>query len=933
MRRACCMVPISLLILVVFLAGIPNRVSGQSQDRRVGSRRGGEITYEPRGPGVLFDALDPAVKKWYMPQELYMEYGWRQPEYSNYSREHYQRYVNTNLEGEPFYDLYGNYLTRGWLIFDWKHNQPGQFGSSLYKDPRFNSWFNAVTISSDSRGEFFYSMTVGEQIRTTLTPLTFSKPRFNGIQLDMASDKYEGTLLFSRVSEPIVGATLNREPNKTTNATNMMAGRATAQVGDFVKLGATLVNAHQSQTFADAFTNNPFAGTLGVNQGNTPVTGIVLVLSDDSPEDGKGGAALFSHNIIITTEDFSTGKRAEFQLRDVVADPTQWPVINGGFSHEGYLAADGDEKIVLNYDFTDLAYNGPRPTEIVKITFDLVLANDYKIQMWSDRQTGQRPNPKLPLTGSDLKDAKPALFDVRSAAGNVSDNSNQTRVVFDYGLPSANMIYGFTAEIKELWGINGNAEFDINRSYWQYPAPALTESKHALQTHSREAQAWMVNLSKVSYPYFVYTEAFSMDPQYSTTTFLNDAAGDIVYDNPTRSLYEFVDDNDDQDRIPDWFRHTQGGPDIIVFRGWDENNDFVSDFNQNDNQILENRVPDYEEPFFRYSADRPEFLFGIDLNNNNWIDRFENDDQADYPYKRDHRGYNAYGGMYLTPEARVTLGRLREESIESDRRNYATYGMIAFDRDFARFGRLRFFNMAPKVKDNIVDDRREPTAFVRTASLANVQDVLPARDTWINSSYLQFGYKPTGDINILNKVKYDLYEQLGHAYQEADGPILNERTHFFGVINKIDYTRRFGDLVVQPKFKSEYLSQTAFVQDGDDRKEWTGTGFLLLKHPLMNRTVVEGGVEFSLFRDLVIDEDELLTNGPAQATEDYRNLVLGLQWSTFGDYQGYKLTTQFGFSFTSKWSEVIRPGERGLERANEKQTTTTSFITVYAGVQ
>lgn len=928
-----CRVLVWLLTLVFSTVGQSNYAYGQSQDRRTGMRRGGEITFEPRGPGVLFDALDPAVKKWYMPQELYMDYGWRQPEYSNYSRNQYQRYVGTNLEGEPYYDIYGNYLTRGWLIFDWKHNQPGQFGSSLYKDPRFNTWFNTVTISSDSKGEFYYAMTVGEQIRTTLTPLTFSKPRFNGVQLDMASDKYEGTLLFSRVSEPIVGATLNREPNKNTNATNMVGGRATAQVGDFVKIGATLVNAHQSQTFADAFSANPLAGTLGVNQGNAPVTGIALVLSDDSPEDGRGGAALFSHDIIITAEDFATGKLAEFRLRDVVADPTQWPVINGGFPREGFLAADGDEKIIINYDFTDLAYKGPRPTEIIKITFDLVLANDYRIQVWSDRQTGQAPSPKLPLTGSDLKDFKPALFEVSSAGGNVRDNSNQTRVVFDYGLPSANMVYGFTAEVKELLGFNAYAELDMNRSYSQYPAPALTEAKHSLQTHSREAQAWLVNVSKVAYPYYLYTEAFSMDPQYSTSSFLVDAAGDVVYDNPARALYEFVEDNDDQDRLPDWFRYSNGGPDIVVSRGWDENNDFVSDFNQNDNQVLENRVPDYEEPFFRYSSDRPEFLFGIDLNNNNWIDRFENDDLPDYPYKRDHRGYNAYVGAYLTPEARLTLGRLREKSIASNRRNYTTYGLFSFDRDFPGLGRLRIFDMSKLVKDNITDDRREPTAFLRTPSLANVQDILPARDTWVNSAYLQFGYKPAGNMNVINKLKYDLYAQRGQAYQGADGPLLKDQTHFVGLINKVDYTHRMGDLVVQPKFKSEFLSQTAFLRDGADRKEWTGTGFLLLEHPLMNKTVVEGGVEFSLFRDLVLDEDKLLADGPVRATGDYRNLVLGLQWSTFGDYQGYKLTTQFGFSFTSKWSEVVRLGEKGLERANERQTTSTSFITVYAGVR
>ena len=186
-----------LFCFVLAALCLTTRADAQSQDRRFGTQRGAQLTYEPRGPGILFDALDPALKKWYVPQELYADYGFRQWEYSNYAREPYQRYVNTNLQGGPFYDLYGNYQTWGWLIFDWNQNQPGQFGSSIYKDPRFNSWFNAVTVSSDSRDQYYFAITVGERIRTTLTPLTFSKPRFNGIQMDFASDKYEATMLFA----------------------------------------------------------------------------------------------------------------------------------------------------------------------------------------------------------------------------------------------------------------------------------------------------------------------------------------------------------------------------------------------------------------------------------------------------------------------------------------------------------------------------------------------------------------------------------------------------------------------------------------------------------------------------------------------------------------------------------------------------------------
>ena len=67
----------------------------QDYNNRLGQQRGGKVTFEPLGPGVFFDALDPTVKRWYVPQELYHDYRFRTWEYSNYARDRYERYVNT----------------------------------------------------------------------------------------------------------------------------------------------------------------------------------------------------------------------------------------------------------------------------------------------------------------------------------------------------------------------------------------------------------------------------------------------------------------------------------------------------------------------------------------------------------------------------------------------------------------------------------------------------------------------------------------------------------------------------------------------------------------------------------------------------------------------------------------------------------------------
>ena len=67
----------------------------------------------------------------------------------------------------------------------------------------------------------------------------------------------------------------------------------TIQIGDFIELGATLVDARNTNTTLDLFSGDMIAGSLTSGQSSTPLTAIAVILSDDTPEDGEGGAALF----------------------------------------------------------------------------------------------------------------------------------------------------------------------------------------------------------------------------------------------------------------------------------------------------------------------------------------------------------------------------------------------------------------------------------------------------------------------------------------------------------------------------------------------------------------------------------------------------------------------------------------------------------------
>ena len=927
------------LASICFCAAILSALNGL-EAQSYGARRGGNVSFDPIGPGVLFGALDPTVQRWYVPQELRVEYRWNQREYSNYARNPYQRYVGTVREGTHFYDFFGEYISRGWLVYDWRQAQPTDAGSAVFKSDKFTQWFGNITVSSDRKGDDAYVITVGNPIRTTLTPMTFSKPSFNGIQADLVSDRYALTVLASRISDPLTFAV--PQPRRTTNSTSLAGGRAEVDVSDQITLGGTFVNAHNSYTSLDMFSGNFRAGNLTAGQSSAPVTAIAVILSDDSPDDGVGGAALFSHDIRITTRDFATDTREVWTLEQVVRPGTEWPAVFGGFVRAGFIAADGDERIVLNYDFTDPAFQLVREdgtaldaTNIIEVEFDYVLANDFKIEVWSNRQTGKSRVPSPPLTGALIDAEKPALLLVRRAADNVTNIWNIQRVKFEYGLPTATMVAGLTIEGTDIWGIDLYGEWDRSFRYFQYPNATLFDIKEAHEISRRQADARYFTLSKQEFPFFAYVEAYGIDEGYGTNAFIVDGTGNTQYDRPTLRTYEFVDDNDDQDAVADWVRPASGVADPHVFPGWDENNDGISDFNQNDNGLVANEQPDYEEPFLRYDVDRPEFLFGIDMNNNGWIDRFEDDELPDYPYKADREGYNAFAGMHLTPETRVMVGRTDEHMQSDSRDNTTTYGLFTFDKTYAGQGRVRLFDMLRRASDTIPDDRREISPFLNAPTQPIVEDFLRAQDAWINTAWLGLEYTPIPRVKVQSTLKHEYFNQRQNDPRDLTGRKMAGAPSLLGLINKLEYNIRIGSLTLRPRLKSEYLRQDAFVKGQDDLRRWTGLAMLLTRFPLLTESSVTAGVELAQLADRVNDEDELLRTGKVGPTGDARSVNLAVQVANHSSYLGYRLTTQFGLRLARVFVEQVQavegiPGE--VEKVSEGRTETTSFITVFAGL-
>ena len=815
-----------------------------------------------------FDPLIPTLRKWYVPQDLYYIYDWGGYKYTNYAKDPYERYVSTQLEGLGQYDIFGNYITRGWRIYEWRQQQPLAFGSTVFKDARFGQWFQNLVVASDSKGQYFTSLTVGDRIRTTLTPLTFSRSRFNGVQWDFASDKYEATVLLSRVSEPVrVVQGSNRV--QETDYTNFMGLRGTTQIGDFINLGATLVNTNFGSSSSD-FSENSRAGLLTSSQNSGNVTEIVVRIADDSPGDGSG-ALFFSSQMIVDGEIMPVN-----------------PTIEGGRQREGFLEALEEAPILLRYRVPD-------PLVVQKVSFAMVLSNDYRVETTSNLQTN--------ING------QPIFLPVTRAEGNVRDNTNQRVVRFDYGLPSANQIASVDLVVEDVWGMEVRGEFARNTQFQRYPNINIQKLSN-LKKGEVTADAWFFNATRRSGRWFSYGEAFSMDHDYATRGYITDQNDFVDYENQRQNWFEYIDDNDDNDQLVDWPRFGGGGGDNAVFPGLDENNDLITDFNEN-----VNLTPDYEEPFLRHYIDPPDFLFGVDMNHNTVVDRFENDEEADYPYKKGHRGWNIYGGGELYPGVNITAGRNHEWLIAGEETSEALYLMLSGLRDVPGIGKFEVFHVLKFVEDTISDNLLQWVQ--RPGSIGGLQpfdDPLITEDTMVNQSFV--GWKYTrGNLTFMNKLRFDHFKQRGAAADRLDD------SSFIGIINKADYPVEIGrNITLIPRWKNIWRKRNQPRTSQLGINELSEIISLSAVFPVLTKSRVEVGVEAIIFRNAEAIPDPL----PPEYIDDFIGKVFTLQYTNRVQYQGYSITSNVGFQV----NDINFGNLQDLDVSN-----TIAFIELFAGLE
>lgn len=548
--------------------------------------------------------------------------------YLNYAGRNYENY-STGLLRRKFYDNFGNFLVDGVSVFNLDERTRTATGdyasptSYLSKSRFYSSYFSNLVILNDSYSGLTSRLMIGDAIRTKFTSLTLDKARFNGVRWDLATTKYRGTLVASRVSDPI-----RMDPeNVLTSAQQiyhtrewtayLLGGHFETDLGDVLTLGATYVNQSQRRSSTGAE-----GASLKGSVSNAVPRVIFIKIKDDSPGDNSGPIIYGAPQIFINGAAYPM-KNINGQVPDPlhvdIRSPIQYWVLRN-YDHVFYAiypAADTlSETQYVNYriksspkvsplpsypttlpsDREDIEYNLTYayviPAGVDRVEFNAILANDYRIDGSHDwiNNIDEYTNTLFRSHADSIVVGRapvPTFFrTLVRADGNVKDGSNRKIVHFSYGLVTGMSVYSLNLRFNwNNFKIEG--EFAQSLEYFKYPISQGFRFENA-------GQAFFIRGTKTIGRITLGAERYRIDPSYTTlldlytmdNTYYGDfstpdrpdrttfdasavssyaAPGDYNPQKPGGAAYALVDDNDDNDRWEDGFYHynVQAYPNVL----------------------------------------------------------------------------------------------------------------------------------------------------------------------------------------------------------------------------------------------------------------------------------------------------------------------------------------------------------------------------------
>ena len=718
-----------------------------------------------------------------------------------------------------------------------------------------NNFFNFLSVVRQSYGGEYMSMSLGRNMSSAFTPLVFSHMTYGGLRVDYGSPRQDLTFLLSRggsLEASLLFSRLRGDRRGFDELSPVIVTGANWN-GHFGALDVGASFFRQLQSNIKSKPGSLVRGDVPYPEIRSPRV-LKVRVTDDSPRD-LGGVAVYDAHIFLkalvdSVEVFYTSSREQADATGFVYRADLRADFAAGRDRGDRYEANGiDEQIVIVFNLESL-YNIEPRTVVVEAEIELLVDGDYRIgmrqiydfEMPDGSIDANRTWPFSPVEGDvsmdqfqDYLGQDERYFTVRRSNDSPAMGTGPKVVRFKHAIPTAQSFYALNANwLTEHFHLKG--EFVLNPQDFKFPTD---KGKRLGET----AKAGYVTLlGKMGNKGNIAAEVFRIEPTYGGWydsrrggLLLHTDLREVVQGVYTRSVtqeFRFFDDNDDHDNWPDDY---PGNADILymprgaferptfqsarpeggVYPGLDMDGDFILDHDRN-----RNGVEDYLEPFFGYDSDPPEFVYGFDLNNNLVPDFRENDDEPDYPYRRDQQGVHLFYDMTRRPWwlSLTRIGWYRSKEMVGGHDMSVAYARMGLRSETPEFW-LSFRNDLKRVRDDIPDDVYRvvpifvPDRFPTRDEIAANQlynhpgrpptpDFLPMRNSLVNTVNVDSRWMPSGSVQISNTFKYLLNRKLDDEDREGNPLQKAETLHNFSLVNKASYTRE-----VLPK-----LSVTARVK-------------------------------------------------------------------------------------------------------------------------
>ena len=605
------------------------------------------------------------------------------------------------------------------------------------------------------------------------------------------------------------------------------------------------------------------------------------------------------------------------------------------------LQANGTEYLVYTFDMASLSET------MYNVEAVATLANDYKVETamiyTMENAGGHDPtgNPKKWYNSTYWRTAA-------QSDGNIKDKSNLRTITLDFGYQVANVLYGMDADFNfRGFKIRGEIVRNDNHYMFSEGAPGTgkptsiiaNQEKRAGGRFTQSDNAYYLIMQKEWKMFGFNAEVFKMGKYYTPYwDYFNYPAEDAVYGlnapnaRNTFSRINMVEDNDDDDAYPDTMltQRTMGfrilsteDPDG-VFPGNDVDNDGISDNNKNNN-----RIPDYDEPFFMFDLDPDEFVFGNDYNNNTVPDFREDDMKVDTPYDLDRQGHHYYFRVTPLKSLNFIVGSMKTGGVGTSIRTNNNYLKTIVNYDVFHVGKLYAEYRFEKIQDNFRDPYMRVNEAMKEKYLEpGIQsttgrfdrelffDELEYRNSSVNRLFLDSKIRAVPSISVENHIRFERNEQIaGDMYDGSYQPF--DIISSTAMVNKIIYTKQWGNFVFSPGVKFRFL------------KKVRSESLQPLDHYLMRIPLVMFKYLFSETTDLSIGFQgmpgfKMKMTDYVQSQNDYNRTTYTIQLQNRSAYFGYNVWGAVGFTF-DQWDY------EESARAFEEYKTSSTFVKMNLG--